>query len=229
MSDRRDCSPTPSNPTMIAHDAPTPAPGKEAAELTERGSLGTNPSLKASNQGMVRSEIFVAVAVATLLGACQEESSDQQSAPRAGAQESTRPCPVEGVPRVRSEVRAVAFAYGEGPVFVGLGTGDGVVRYTVDTKKHDGWYYYKTLWAIAPSYIGSVAITGKQIGGPNELRFNAGGVFPGRKLMELRLAADDSGRWRYGPSATLIRAPGCYVFRVKGDDLERNIAFKASG
>jgi hypothetical protein len=178
---------------------------------------------------MVRSQIVLAVAVATFLaGACQEVSSDQQSALGERGQESTAPCPVEGVSRVRSEVRAVAFAYGEGPVYVGLGTGDGVVRYTVDTKKHDGWYYYKTLWAIAPSYTGSVAITGKEIGGPNELRFNAGGGFPGRKLLELRFAPDDSERWQYGPSDTLIRAPGCYAFRVRGDDLEQNIVFKAS-
>lgn len=88
-----------------------------------------------------------------------------------------------------SEVRAVAFAYGEGPVFVGLGTGGGVVRYTVDTKKHDDSYYYKTLWA---SYTGSVVITGEQIGGSNGLRFNAGAGFPGQKQLELRFPADDS-------------------------------------
>jgi hypothetical protein len=52
--------------------------------------------------------------------------------------------------RRRREVRAVAFARGDGPVYVGLGTAD-VARYTVDTREHEGWYYYKTLWAIAPS------------------------------------------------------------------------------
>lgn len=104
---------------------------------------------------MVRTQIVVSVAVALLLaGACQEEGSDERSARGADAQGSGTPCPAESVPRVRSEVRAVAFVYGEGPVFVGLGTGDDVVRYTVDTKKHDGWYYYKSLWAIAPSYTG---------------------------------------------------------------------------
>lgn len=91
---------------------------------------------------MVRTQIVASVAVAVLpAGACQpEEGSDERSAPDADTWGSTAPCPVKSVPRVRSEVRAVAFAYGEGPVFVGLGTGDGVVRYTVDTKKHDGWY-----------------------------------------------------------------------------------------
>ena len=114
-------------------------------------------------------------------------------------------------------------------MFAGLGTGDGVVRYTVDTKEHDGWYYYKTLWAIAPSYTGKVVITGEHIGGSNELRFNSGTGFPGQKKRELRFPADSAGRWRYGPSATLIKAPGCYAFRVQGDDLDQNIAFRATG
>jgi hypothetical protein len=138
------------------------------------------------------------------------------------------PCPVEGVPRVRPEVRAVAFAYGEGPVFVGLGTGDGVVRYTVDTRRHNGWYYYKTLWAIAPAYSGQVVVTGREIHGASELRLNAGARFPGEKRLQLRFPPDDSGKWRYGPSDTLIRAPGCYAFRVAGERLEQRIAFEAA-
>jgi hypothetical protein len=124
-------------------------------------------------------------------------------------------------------VRAVAFAYGEGPVFVGLGTDDGVVRYTVDTRSHDGWHYYKTLWAIAPGYAGEVVITGKQIGGDTELRFNPSGRFPGHKRLQLRFPRDDSRKWRYGPSDTLIRAPGCYAFDVEGERFEQTIAFEA--
>lgn len=180
---------------------------------------------------MAPTQIVVSVAAAVLLaGACQQkDGSEERSALEADTRRSAAPCPVESVPRVRSEVRAVAFAYGEGPVFVGLGTGNGVVRYTVDTKEDDGWYYYKTLWAIAPSYTGNVVITGRQIGGPNELRFNAGTGFPGQKQLELRFPADDSGKWRYAPSDTLIRAAGCYEFRVKGDDFEQIIAFKATG
>lgn len=129
---------------------------------------------------MVRTQIAVSLAVAVLLaGACQQDDgSDERSALEADTRGSAALCSAESVPRVRSEVRAVAFAYGDGPVFVGLGTGDGVVRYKVDTKEHDGWYYYKTLWAIAPSYTGNVVITGEQIGGSNELRFNAGAGCP---------------------------------------------------
>jgi hypothetical protein len=128
---------------------------------------------------------------------------------------------------VRPDVRAVAFAYGEGPVFVGLGTGDGVVRYTVDTRSDDGWHYYKTLWAIAPTYAGEVVITGKQIRGSTELRFNPAARFPGQKRFRLRFPQDDSGKWRYGPSDTLIRAPGCYAFHVVGAGFEKTIPFEA--
>jgi len=124
-------------------------------------------------------------------------------------------------------VRAVAFAYGEGPVFVGLGTGDGVVRYTVDTRRRDGWYYYKTLWAIAPTYAEEVVITGNQIRGPHELRFNPGARFPGHMQLRLRFPPDDSRKWRYGPSDTLIRAPGCYAFHVDGEGFRQTIEFEA--
>jgi hypothetical protein len=164
---------------------------------------------------MVRSKVVASIGFALLLASgCQQEEH--------------RPCPVESVPRIRPDVRAVAFAYGDGPVFVGLGTGDGVVRYRVDTQQHGGWYYYKTLWAIAPRYTGSVAITGSAIGSSNaRLRFSGGG-FPGQPKPELRFQPDDSGKWRYGPSDTLIRAAGCYVFHVEGDDFEQSIVFRAT-
>ena len=88
---------------------------------------------------MARFQVVASIAFALLLASgCQQVEH--------------RTCPIQRVPRIRPEVRAVACAYGDGPVFVGLGSGDGVVRYTVDTQKHGGWYYYKTLWAIAPGY-----------------------------------------------------------------------------
>jgi hypothetical protein len=164
---------------------------------------------------MARSQVVASIALALLLASgCQ--------------QEERRSCPVQGVSRVRLDVRAVAFAYGDGPVYVGLGSADGVVRYTVDTQKHGGWYYYKTLWAIAPGYKGSVVITGSAIGSSSELLRFSGGGFPGQPHPELRFQPDDSGKWRYGPSDTLIRAPGCYAFRVDGDGFDEKIVFKAT-
>jgi hypothetical protein len=163
---------------------------------------------------MARSQVVASIALALLLASgCQ--------------QEERRSCPVQGVSRVRLDVRAVAFAYGDGPVYVGLGSANGVVRYTVDTQKHGGWYYYKTLWAIAPGYTGGVVISGSAIGSNALLRFSGGG-FPGKPQPQLRFRPDDSGKWRYGPSDTLIRAAGCYVFHIEGEDFEQSIAFRAT-
>jgi hypothetical protein len=173
--------------------------------------------------------VAATIGIAALFaGACREEGSgDERPALATDAPNSQAPCPVEGAPQSSPDAGAVAFAYGEGPVFVGLGTSDGVVRYTVDTRSHDGWHYYKTLWAIAPTYTGQVVITGKQIGGTTELRFNPGAGFPGEQELQLRFPQDDSGKWRYGPSETLIRAPGCYAFHVAGAGFKQTIAFEA--
>ena len=135
-------------------------------------------------------------------------------------------CSRKRIPHRRKAVRAVAYARGRGPVFVGLGTA-GIVHYTVDTQKHNGWYYYKTLWAIDPGYGGEVTITGSQIEGANELRFNAASGFPGEKLTELHFPETDDAEWRYGPSATLIRAEGCYAFRIEGEDFVEWVTFMA--
>ena len=120
----------------------------------------------------------------------------------------------------------MAFARGDGPVYVGLGTAR-AVRYTEDTQEHGGWFYYKTLWAVSPGYGGRVTITGRQVEGPNILRFNAAEEFPGKKQATLRFPPERDRGWRYGPSSTLIRAPGCYAFEIKGDAFTEFVNFRA--
>jgi hypothetical protein len=119
----------------------------------------------------------------------------------------------------------VAFARGQWPVYVGVGTA-GTVRYSAEYR-HRGWHYYKSLWAVAPDYSGPAKITGHQVGDRYRLLFNAGSGFPGRKLNALRFPPDPSGEWRYGPSSTLIRAPGCYAFRISGPGFQQVITFRA--
>jgi hypothetical protein len=124
------------------------------------------------------------------------------------------------------DVRAVAFARGDDPVYVGLGTAD-VVRYSQGTREHDGWYYYKTLWAIASDYGGEVTVTGHEIDGANEVLFNAGSGFPGTKLTKLEFPDSGDGHWRYAPSDTLIRADGCYALRIEGEGFVHWVTFIA--
>lgn len=173
--------------------------------------------------------ILMVIVVAVGVTGCTASTSTNgasPSQPSAIAAETPRSCDSSPVPLEREDVRAVAFARGDGPVFVGLGTAD-VVRHTVDTKAHKGWYYYKTLWAIAPKYRGAVTVTGFQLDGEQELRFNPSAGFPGEKATELVFEPSDEDGWRYGPSDTLIRADGCYTFRVEGDDFVEWVTFIA--
>ena len=154
------------------------------------------------------------------------ERSPEQEALDGVEPDDPKRCSRTKTPHEREEVRGVAFARGTGPVFVGLGTPN-VVRFTVDTKQHDGWHYYKTLWAISPKYEGAVKVTGEQLDGSNELRFNAASGFPGEKLTVLEFEESDAAEWRYGPSDTLIRSDGCYAFRIEGDGFVDWVTFIA--
>jgi hypothetical protein len=135
-------------------------------------------------------------------------------------------CSGESVPRKRPDVSAVAYARGNGPVFVGLGA-PRAVHYTEDAQEDEGWFYYKTLWAIAPEYMGTVRITGREVGGSQVLRFNPAAGFPGTKRLALRFPPEEERGWRYGPSFTLIRAPGCYAFEIRGNGFTEFVTFLA--
>jgi hypothetical protein len=169
--------------------------------------------------------------VTALLTACSPSGgAETEQSPQAEAESQTGQsgplCSPDPVPRVRPKVRAVAFPRGRGPVYVGLGTG-GVVHYMADAREDDGWYYNKSLWAVAPTYRGLVTITGRQVDGVQSLRFNAGAGFPGQKVSELHFPAEPGEGWLFGPSDTLFRAPGCYAFDVRGNGFRYVITFRA--
>jgi hypothetical protein len=171
--------------------------------------------------------------VALLMSSCTD-ASDQPSVKPSRIQavtadadaDASKKCSRKEIRHERKDVRAVAFARGTGPVFVGLGTAH-VVRYTEDTREDGGWYYNKTLWAISPKYERAVTVTGEQVDGPNELRFNAATGSPGEKLTALEFDEADTAEWRYGPSDTLIPADGCYAFRIEGEDFVEWVTFIA--
>jgi hypothetical protein len=95
----------------------------------------------------------------------------------------------------------------------------------------DSWYPHKTLWAVSPVYDGPVLIRGGRIDHAGELRFRVGRNTVGgkepRPLRELRLAEQSSTAWRYAPSYTLLRGPGCYAFQVDGVRFTEVLVFEA--
>ncbi len=71
-------------------------------------------------------------------------------------------------------------AWGEGPAYPGgldFGEGKPVLRYEDPIPPDSGfygsaWFGNKVLWIVDPIYRGAVLIRGRQLDGPNELRFD---------------------------------------------------------
>lgn len=123
----------------------------------------------------------------------------------------------------RSAAPAYGPALGDGPVYaVGLGTA-GVLRYS--GVQEGGWFYQKVLFAVAPAYRGPVLIRGRQLDGPNEVRFNQGDDPPA----ELQLAPARPGNtdWLDNPTSVRFRAPGCYAWQFDGEDFSEVVIFQA--
>lgn len=144
------------------------------------------------------------------------------------------PCPrTSGGDRAKG----VAVALGRGPVFPVIGMSaapparGGVAGLRSDYRVL-GWYLHKTLWAVSPSYSGPVLIRGRRIDRAGLLRFGGDAQAP-REMVHastpsFRMTADQTREWRYYPTETLIRAPGCYAFQVDGTGFSYVLIFRAS-
>jgi hypothetical protein len=119
---------------------------------------------------------------------------------------------------------AVGYTLGEGPAFPVLTSGAGIAELERNELR-GGWYRHKTLWAISPGYRGPLLVRGARIDAPGTTRF------AGRSGLQrmLRLPGHWPGTtgWRYFPSATGLRGPGCYAFQIDGLSLTRVVMFEA--
>jgi hypothetical protein len=77
------------------------------------------------------------------------------------------------------------------------------------------------MWILNPAYHGRILIRGRQLDGPNELRFDDGLVPPREKRVV-------SGGLAVGwASHTRVRAEGCYGYQIDGVGFSRVIVFRA--
>jgi hypothetical protein len=89
------------------------------------------------------------------------------------------------------------------------------------------WGGQKALWLIQPGNFGHILIRGKQLDGPNQLRFEDGvpaftseeALHPSPEL-QIRFGGDH-------PAATRIRAPGCYAYQIDAVRFSYDIVFEA--
>ena len=117
-------------------------------------------------------------------------------------------------------------AWGKGPAYpAGLGNAKPVLSYADPIPPQSGfhgsaWFGNKVLWVVdRDTYRGPLLIRGRQVDGPNRLRFERGRVPP----LELRLEPTATDY----PSYTRVRAPGCYAYQVDGIGFSYTIVFEA--
>ncbi len=124
----------------------------------------------------------------------------------------------------------VGTAWGEGPAYPGgldlRREGKPVLQYLDPIPPGSGfygsaWFGNKVLWIVDSTYRGPVLIRGRQLDGPNELRFDNGRLPP--HAIKILPAA----RARDRPSYTRVRAPGCYAYQVDGLGFSYAIIFEA--
>ena len=112
-------------------------------------------------------------------------------------------------------------AQGVGPVYpVG---GFPVFHFVYPVRPEQLWYPSewsgnKILW-VARTYRGPALVRGRQLDGPNEVRFDLERV----PVKEMYLGL----KTRERPSTTRVRAPGCYAWQVDGTSFSRVIVFRA--
>jgi hypothetical protein len=151
-----------------------------------------------------------------------------------------RPCPRTQGDMVNIDTdQAVGFS----PVYAVFGGGSlahGVLRYQdagfLGAGGARDWSAQSVTWFIRPVYSGPAIVRGRQINGPNVLRFNGGldqqqvvGSWSQAPLLaELRLLGNADGvSWFYWVSYLRLRAPGCYAYQVDGITFSYTIIFQA--
>jgi hypothetical protein len=137
------------------------------------------------------------------------------------------PCPVSHIATgVDFGAFGVRPGYGPGPAYpIGLAAGATLrLRWSEGDATAWPWGVQKVLWFVHPRYAGPLLIRGRQLDGPNLVRFE-GGVKP---PVELRLERNASPDGRFRPSFTRLLTPGCYAYQIDGTSFSRLVVFRAA-
>jgi hypothetical protein len=139
---------------------------------------------------------------------------------------SGSPCPTTPG---RSLDPALVEVVGDGPVYVALGLEDTLYFAPAKNFGSQEWAGQKTIWAIQPGYAGPVLVRGRQLDGPNELRFGGGDVPSAELLFRAPGEArpDPPNGWTYEIDNTRVRAPGCYAYQLDGETFSEVVIFRA--
>ena len=116
-----------------------------------------------------------------------------------------------------------AAAFGPGPAYPTLfSEGGHAALHYLPGWGYEGWGGAKILWTV-PRYNGPYIVRGRQLDGPNEVRFDQGPNWSRKLHDELRLVGSYT---RLNPAATYLHASGCYAYQVDGRSFSYLIVFE---
>ena len=143
-------------------------------------------------------------------------------------------------PPLRSVEGYLYEVIGEGPVYslfyLLTVSANGNINYA-----HDGWHWNKVVWTRDPQYTGPIVIRGRQLNGPESLRFQRmGDGHPAPELTHssLHVPAYTTGNrrdtrnsdwWEELATWVVVRTPGCYGVQIDGVDFSTTIVFAVHG
>jgi hypothetical protein len=135
-------------------------------------------------------------------------------------------CPLSAPTSVDLGQEGTRLLRGRGPAYPTLKP-DGTLDFIyppLQTQEFYGseWSGQKVLWWVSGRYHGPVLIRGRQLDGPNLLRFDRGDPLP---PSEIRIPPGKGVRNR--ASYTRLRAAGCYAYQIDGTTFSRIIVFEA--
>lgn len=125
-------------------------------------------------------------------------------------------------------------AFGPGPAYPHLGGDEARVGFAYPIPPNSqyagtGWGATKVIWFVKPGQNGAILIRGRQLDGPNPLRFENGS--PRFTSEAIRNPAPEL-RIRGGgghPAITRFREPGCYAYQVDSINFSYLVFFEAVG
>jgi hypothetical protein len=118
-------------------------------------------------------------------------------------------------------------ALGDGPVYMVGYSIEGTTSYYND-REDGGWYYLKTIWTAPPNFHSIFLLRGRQMDGPNEVRFSEDTT--DSPNLQAIFSSDEAGSeasgWLPWIDYVRVRAPGCYGIQVDGRDFSYIIHFR---
>ena len=141
-------------------------------------------------------------------------------------------CPTSGATGQLPSPPFVGTKFGRGPVYPTFGRVDQALIHfqypppSTSAWPKSAWSGQKVMWVSSPRYHSPTLIRGRQLDGPNRLRFDDGEL-PSVEKRIRTWGRNASSRWGASASLTRLRAPGCYGYQIDSLTFSRVVVFQA--